>query len=302
MRRFKNLLAVVDDPSAADALLMAAHDLADRNDASLTVMGIVDQPVRRDPIVLEDGTTIGVEELLADDLRAELADRFAALGLDAAAAEVPVGFGFIDVVNRVVRDGHDIVFVGSDASPTRSSLVMHLLRKCPVPVWVETPRGDQSADVAVAVGPFVAGESDLNPLLMQFATSLAESRGGALHVVHAWRLEGESQLRRRRAHQRPGYVDELVELAAREARLNVEALVGAFDDRDVDVETHLIQGQPGQVIPEVIDSVRPGVLVLGTLARAGLAGLFMGNTAETVLSHVASSLMAVKPEGFVAPV
>jgi hypothetical protein len=41
---------------------------------------------------------------------------------------------------------------------------------------------------------------------------------------------------------------------------------------------------------------------MGTLARTGIAGLFIGNTAEAVLHQVNCSVLTVKPEGFVTPV
>ena len=44
------------------------------------------------------------------------------------------------------------------------------------------------------------------------------------------------------------------------------------------------------------------LLVLGTVARTGIAGYVIGNTAEAVLSQVTCSVLAVKPEGFVSPV
>ena len=37
-------------------------------------------------------------------------------------------------------------------------------------------------------------------------------------------------------------------------------------------------------------------------AAVGIAGLFIGNTAETVLSGVRCSVLAIKPRGFVSPV
>lgn len=41
---------------------------------------------------------------------------------------------------------------------------------------------------------------------------------------------------------------------------------------------------------------------MGRVARTGLSGLFMGNTAETVLRSVDCSVLALKPDGFVSPV
>jgi nucleotide-binding universal stress UspA family protein len=41
---------------------------------------------------------------------------------------------------------------------------------------------------------------------------------------------------------------------------------------------------------------------MGTVARTGIAGLVMGNTAERVLRRLHGSVLAVKPPGVVSPV
>ena len=41
---------------------------------------------------------------------------------------------------------------------------------------------------------------------------------------------------------------------------------------------------------------------MGTLARSGIAGLLIGNTAENVLSAIDASVLTVKPADFVTPV
>ena len=43
-------------------------------------------------------------------------------------------------------------------------------------------------------------------------------------------------------------------------------------------------------------------VVMGTVCRTGLAGFFIGNTAESVLQQVNCSVLVLKPEGFVSPV
>jgi len=44
------------------------------------------------------------------------------------------------------------------------------------------------------------------------------------------------------------------------------------------------------------------LIVMGTVCRTGVAGFFIGNTAENVLQQVDCSVLTVKPEGFVSPV
>jgi nucleotide-binding universal stress UspA family protein len=41
---------------------------------------------------------------------------------------------------------------------------------------------------------------------------------------------------------------------------------------------------------------------MGTIARGGLVGMIMGNTAERVLRDLRCSVLALKPEGFASPV
>jgi nucleotide-binding universal stress UspA family protein len=41
---------------------------------------------------------------------------------------------------------------------------------------------------------------------------------------------------------------------------------------------------------------------MGTVARTGIRGFFMGNTAETILEQLNCSVLAIKPPGFVTPV
>jgi len=65
---------------------------------------------------------------------------------------------------------------------------------------------------------------------------------------------------------------------------------------------HVLSGDPREVLPRLASRLRIGLIVMGTVARTGLPGLFMGNTAETILQSVGCSVLAVKPEGFVAPV
>ncbi len=43
-------------------------------------------------------------------------------------------------------------------------------------------------------------------------------------------------------------------------------------------------------------------VVMGAVARTGIPGFIMGNTAETILNQIGCSVLAVKPPGFVTPV
>jgi nucleotide-binding universal stress UspA family protein len=40
------------------------------------------------------------------------------------------------------------------------------------------------------------------------------------------------------------------------------------------------------------------VLTMGTVCRTGIKGFLIGNTAESILSEVTCSVLALKPDGF----
>jgi nucleotide-binding universal stress UspA family protein len=68
-----------------------------------------------------------------------------------------------------------------------------------------------------------------------------------------------------------------------------------------DAAVELIHGEPEEVIARFVESHGIDVVVMGTVARTGISGLVMGNTAERVLQRLRGSVLAVKPPGFESP-
>ncbi|MDZ7712715.1 MAG: universal stress protein [Rhodovibrio sp.] len=65
---------------------------------------------------------------------------------------------------------------------------------------------------------------------------------------------------------------------------------------------HVVRGNPRSAIPRMVGELGADLLVLGTVARTGVPGLIIGNTAEDVLNSVDIGIVAVKPPGYVSPV
>ena len=66
-------------------------------------------------------------------------------------------------------------------------------------------------------------------------------------------------------------------------------------------QMHLLQGSPRKEIPALAEEIKADLVVMGTVARTGIPGFFMGNTAETILNKLDCSALAVKPSGFITP-
>jgi len=70
----------------------------------------------------------------------------------------------------------------------------------------------------------------------------------------------------------------------------------------IDPQIHLIQGSAERVIPQLAKEKHMDLIVMGTVARTGLSGFFIGNIAESILNQINCSVLALKPSDFHTPV
>ena len=64
----------------------------------------------------------------------------------------------------------------------------------------------------------------------------------------------------------------------------------------------LKRGSPRKVIAAQAEKLQPDVLVMGTIARTGVPGFIIGNTAEDILNSVDCSVLTVKPPDYESPI
>ena len=56
------------------------------------------------------------------------------------------------------------------------------------------------------------------------------------------------------------------------------------------------------VIVAINAALIDNLLIMGTIARSGISGILIGNTAERLLPHVPCSVLALKPDGWKCPI
>ena len=64
----------------------------------------------------------------------------------------------------------------------------------------------------------------------------------------------------------------------------------------------MMQGYAGDVIPMLTAKFQIDLVVMGTVSRTDIGGLFIGSTAETIISRLECSILAVKPPAFQTPI
>ena len=232
-------------------------------------------------------------------------------------SELRVGKKYIEIIRTVLANNFDLVvkeigefswldrFIGSDD--------MHLLRKCPCAVWLMKKNEKPDYDHIMAAVDFEtdydeACNDELNDMIVDLASSLSLSDFASLHVVNAYDVPQAGFISL--WVEEPDKVErELFESEYRLRKYKMNSLFNRLKQR-LDEESynylsprsHIVQGIPGREIPKVATNIKADLVVMGTVARTGIAGVVIGNTAETVLSQLQCSVLAIKPKGFVSPV
>lgn len=310
MDRFKSILVATSPGHLDPFTLRAAVKLADANDARLAVLDVVAPlPAWRRKMNVE-GRVIDIEAAILHDREERLRHVLEnTRGGPGTAVIETVGEPFIEVIRQVLVGGYDLVMVGEPAGekpdePHLSSGVMHLLRKCPVPVWVMRSGRSGTGRVLALVDsdPDDPVRDGLNDLIMELATSLAHLQDWELHLGHAWTLAGEAALRSSPYVELPGEMVDVMVRDTKAMRLGPLKVLAIRHVTESERSIHMAAGAPGVVLPRLADRLDDDLIVMGTVGRTGLSGLIMGNTAESILRSVRCSVLAVKPEGFVTPV
>jgi nucleotide-binding universal stress UspA family protein len=298
MKRFKNILAVYDGNIGTEDALDQAIMLAQRNQARLTIVDLI-EPDRQSSNVIQER-----QRRLQRLLTGVKAD-----SIEEGNARVLVGTPFLEIIREVLREQHDLVIASAEGGSVVKnvffgSTATHLIRKCPCAVWIIKP-GQRVPYVRIlaAVDPKADDPSSasLNIKIMDLSTSLARMSGAELNIVHAWEVTGKDH--DTLASEAPAATHKAI-LERHEAfhRDAVGSLLQSYSLADINHEILLRRGMPQQVIVELVQDRDVDVIAMGTVTKTGIPGLLMGNTAETIFSAVTCGVLVVKPDGFVTPV
>ncbi len=309
MPQFKNILLVSDGLTDEREAFKQAASQARNNGASLKVVTICpafdkalsSYQVKFEALLVERAR----ENVAAACAALKLSEGELALSFEIEAGEAPA----TRIIRHVLRNGHDLVIKQAPAAELKrgfQAIDMQLLRKCPCPVWLSRPiavsRGEMKVAVAVdPEGPPPEGDA-LAVQLLRLAGALADECNGKLEIVSAWDFPFEGYLRKgSRIRLAEAELQEIVRETEKRCRDQLNALIKAAAIAGEMRLSHL-RGVAGEAIPDFVEANGIDILVMGTVARTGIAGFFMGNTAENVLRNLSCSLLALKPNGFVSPV
>jgi nucleotide-binding universal stress UspA family protein len=250
-----------------------------------------------------------LEDVVLKERRDHL-DRLAAALRDEGiegGAELLTGKPAEEITREVLRGAYDLVIKTTRGKQSTGvglgTTALRLMRICPCAVWAvhATAEGGPYKKVLAAINP-CEGESQrarLNRKVLEVARSLAEFEGSELHVIHAWEAYAQDVLTMKMSEEQ---IAEYHQAAHDEAEARVERFLSGFDFAVAMENVHLVKGFREDAIPEFARENQVDVIVMGTIGRAGMSGLVIGNSAERLLDRVECSVLAIKPDDFVSPV
>jgi universal stress protein E len=307
VKRFRNILfstGIGDNDAAMNHLVT----LAIRHDSSLTLMDVV-KPIPRALGMLKNvADSEELQQLVARERREKLL-KMASEYLDTGVPidiNVSIGDPATEIVRQVLADEHDLVVrTAENISPMGrffGSIARSLLRICPCPVWILESQSYREFDRVLAAVDVEAEDpirKGLNRDILELAFLISQCEHAEVHVVSAWDLWMEKSLRRR-----AGNADIDLALANHEqkVRQTLDEMLQVPDANINDFHIHVRRGNAPNVIRSVAEEVKADLMVMGSMCRTGAAGFLIGNTAETLLTDLTCSVLALKPDGFVSPV
>lgn len=309
MQQFHNILFVSQGIENEVEGLKQAISLAHNNKASLKVLVVCPEPPDS-----HDNYKKSYEDFLKERMEKSIQITQVALKLRETelniAIEVESGAApAIRIIRHVLRDGHDLIIKEAEfreGGKGFEALDMTLLRKSPCPVWLCRPIKHSHSDIQVAVAIDPENEEqvgrDLALKLLDISRSLADMCSGKLIIISCWNYQYENYLRDSNSlHLSKKEIQEIVTQTQLEHRLALEILIKEANIGD-NYQLQHVKGLPAQVMGKVIEDEKVDILVMGTLARTGIPGFIIGNTAENIVQKLGCSLLALKPNGFVSPV
>ncbi len=298
MKNIKHILVALDSQQADSVELRRAMTMAGYSGASLHIVDVLrelNMAARLMPSWQAAHETLAEEKAAA---LARLSAQCKAAGIEATHELLRGGYSqaLLDVLGQrqfdlLIRSAKGATSSESGAIGATSN---QLLRRAPCALWLT--QGSDAAQckrivAAVDATPNDAAHAALNRIILSRCVELLELEGCQLDVIYVWNILDAELLEGRVSK------DDFDEMVQRNRQCHEEAyerLIGEFGFHVGDPNVHLIRGAPTQAIPEFCESHAMDLLVCGTVARSGLSGLMIGNTANRMLSKVPCSILALR--------
>ena len=193
---------------------------------------------------------------------------------------------------------HDVDFVVKPMrrhtlfqSVIRTSTDWNLIRHCPYPLLLVSELDSIKSKPIISAVDVCSGDDnhdELNNIVLDQAKLMARIIGTGPVSVNAWRTMTPMMA--------VGTLDPIPFPTPRDQeKEHLDAVRSLAEQHGLPLEHRYVEeGSPSFVINDVARRIGAGVIVMGTVARKGIKGALVGNTAEGVLEAASCDVMVVK--------
>ncbi len=277
MHTIRNTLVVMDSQQPEDSLLDRARMIASSTQSHLHLLACDKR--------LEHASYL-------DDMRAALAKEGFSVSAQQAWHESP----HKTIIAAQQAEGCGLVIKQHrpDNPLTKSLLTPEdwkLLRYCPSPVLIvktATPWAGGAILAAVDVGNSDIEHRVLHAGIVSHGYDIAQLSGGTLHMMsaHPYPMLG--------SHDPVFQRKESLQDFYREQCKSLQSEFNIDDER-----LHIEEGSADMLIPHIAHRLNAALTVIGNVARTGLSGALIGNTAEMILDTLESDVLVLKPDDII---
>jgi universal stress protein E len=215
----------------------------------------------------------------------------------------PVDHPVHEAIVRQARRFHaDLIITDAHKGPNFAPSLLQevdweLIRLSTVPVLiVRRPQPYHHPIVLAALDPRRnhSKPAALDDKILGLAQILGNALHGELHAIHAYTVP--AAYAEASAVAGGTVAAELQAIDAQSAQAALDTLLTASGI--VPERRHILQGSPADAIVRTANDMKASLVVMGSVARSGVGGFFIGNSAEKVLSQIPCDLLLLKPDGF----
>lgn len=301
MIKYRNLLVIIDPDMEMQPALHRAVEIARlQDDAAITLfMPIYD-------FSYEITSILSVAE--RDEMRAGvIAQRDAWLkgmilpyqeeGLNLESKVIWHSRPFDGILQEISSHQYDLLITSAHQHSLLETFIFtptdwHLIRKSPIPLLLVKEHGwPENGAILLALN--FSGEPEqekLNAKLLREATQVAHLVKAKLHLVNTVPSPALNI-----ALEVPGFTPELYSDALHQHHITLMEEFAALHHIPSQ-QTHVLDGLPEDVLPELAHELDAELILLGCSGRTGWSAALIGNTAEQVVDSLQCDLLVVKPD------
>lgn len=174
----------------------------------------------------------------------------------------------------------------------------NLLRHCPAPVLMvksAKPWANNRILASIDATSFSEGHQLINDNILEFSEHLTDHLSTDLHIVNSYPMVSLAFA----MVPEVTAPDDIQKYITEQHQSECERYAKKYNINTDHI--HITEGDPDDVIEVIANEIEADLVVIGSVAREGFAGVLLGNTAERIINRVSCDILVIKPQDGVDP-